>query len=486
MGAAFSSNSATVTVDEINNSINNNQSLNSNISTSGCEQTSVINFSAGVGCPAYNPPIKYELSGTVNIESDGMQVCKFNNASSNNYLSTQYNNFQNSSDVAVSQVNKILQEAGSFSLAGSTNSTQIGQNLLNQMLTNAISQNVMQCSSVANQNSATNFTLCADLTNTGIVNIKNNPTQQFMSSCISNGMYKAYGSNTASNQAIATATQYNSITQQGLWTIILALAVLFLVLIGGPTIPLLAPGVQKSGAIWVFVFIIVVIIVGICIAIGLGIYFWLYPPVENIDPINIDAKNDIICFTIGGTSYTANIPNAVYSEGNLLASAIEGAMTKAMYPTGSAISKFADNVGASIAGSASCSLAQSVQVQFEENDKTFTFFTYGAGDNSCGDNISFNTNCPNSIFPTIDPSGAIVNGTQYSSGTGTNVATTSKVKTNAPTSVWPKVRAALIGLGIFALLMIGVFLLYKWMQSRQKNGGKTQPEAIEMKEIKKK
>jgi hypothetical protein len=32
--------------------------------------------------------------------------------------------------------------------------------------------------------------------------------------------------------------------------------------------------------------------------------------------------------------------------------------------------------------------------------------------------------------------------------------------------------------------MIGVFLLYKWMQSRQKNGGKTQPEAIEMKEIK--
>jgi hypothetical protein len=475
MGAAFSQNTAEINQNAINSSITNDQALNSLIVSNRCDQFSSINLNiGGVKCfPNLNPQPTLEIAGEINITNQGSQLCNFKSGQTTQYLSNVKNSLSNSTNAATSQINKILQQAGSLSLASGTNTSQIAQNLVNQMLTNAISQNIMTCGQVAEQNSATNFTLCANLDKEARIDLANKPTQTFMATCISTGMYSAYGDNSSTNTAISQISQVVDIKQQGLWTIILAAAVLFLVLCIGPVVPLFSPSLAKSNAIWVFAGIYGIIILAFSALIGYGLYLLFAPPPNNIIPVNIDSTNDRLCFSLTSDPMYSNlniqIPNQTYANGSLLAAAIESAINGEIYSTGDLIKTFADSVATWITGdTTSCSgtsKIQTVRVVYNDSDRTFTFYTYGGNKNSCGSDIIFNS-CPNSILPTIDASKNIKLGTNYSNGSGTSIAVTSPMPQPPKSSNAGRIlKSVLIGAGIFIISALLIFFLVKVISS---------------------
>ena len=469
MGIAFSTNTLQELINETNTAINNNtQNIDYNVQQN-CFVFSSQNVS--IGCTGGQTVIS---GSTVKVVEEDQQVCTFTSSQAAKLTTQNATNFTNASNEQVSQINKLLQEAGSFSAANSTNQTNIVNNLLNNNFVNNIQNILSDCV----QNLVTvqdqDIFICNATIKDSVLLFDKSYKGNLTGQCMANNLFNSNNFSKATNNVITNITQFNDTKQKGSLGAIIAIIILIVLLfIAGPISG--TKTVQNNSTTkTVFTGIIIFLVVCLIIAIGIFLYYFFYPPQYSITPIKITPQNDTICLQFvsndtnfptnrpnpsndpnDGTFYTISIPDGTYGDGNTLAMAIENAVNAHMYSNGDKLTKFWDGVTNSTVDKTS---TQQLRVTFDDDAKTFEFTTVaGNKEPNLGFDLKF-FSCPNSILPSIDPSKTINFTTQYSN-TGTKAFTSAVPYTN-PTNLW---KIFGIGLGVIALIgiAIGIYFLIR-------------------------
>jgi heme/copper-type cytochrome/quinol oxidase subunit 2 len=497
MGAAFSRNSIQDYVNESNNAVSNNiqNTVTNNVNV--CSTDSNLNLVVGccrpTSCDAsFNnctdcPPTKITGGSSVTITNTNSLNCKFDTNTSATSVQQAADNLSNSSNIQTSQINKTMQEACNFSLSDSENSTTLIQNLINNMFVSNVSNLSASCNNALFMKDSQNIYLCLDVEEGSKFNYNNANAGDLVATCITNTILKQDSKLTSSNAVINTISQYNETKQYGLLGSIigclLCVAVIVFLVYFSQKSSSQGSNSQGSntGSIVLYVLILFFVILFI-VGIALGIYFALYPADQDISPINVDASNNRLYFSTYDDdklfkTYTAYIPKGTYNQGDLLATAIQGAMNRAMYPDSSALVSLFKTIAGKIFGADAANFV----VNFNTNDKDFNFECWAGNDPG-------NTPRPYFQFVNSNPNDGMSGNNILNSINGINLigpiykptdnATTGKVSAPTARGFWFYFWIAFgILCGLF--LFVGILLIVFRQRSNKKNGSKNND--VEMK-----
>jgi NADH:ubiquinone oxidoreductase subunit 3 (subunit A) len=490
MGAAFSTNSLNDLTNETNDSVTQNAQSIINRDVGSCSNYTITGVTIGcvdkngnlVGVTGSSGPTTF--AGKVILNNTNQQICKFDNQQTSNLTSTNVNKLSNASQKTITQLNNLMQEAGSFSFASATNQQNIADNLFNNMYINNVQDITNECVQSLVNVEKSNIVICnADFESTGEIIINNNYQGQLIGSCIAKSLFNTNNNSSAINSVIQHITQTNDITQKGILGSLIAFAILVVLLFGSGIVSA-NKNVQQSNVKYVLYAFIFIVILGIGAAVAIGLYYAFRPPDQSITPIEIDSKNNLVCLKFVSNDpafpiprpnsgddpnqptnvdyYTVAIPAGTYGDGDTLAMAIETAVNSKMYSSGASMKAFLAGLTSSTIDKTA---TQQLRANFDPEAKTISFTTTGgSGQNNpeLGFNLIF-TNCPGSIFNVVkvDPS---FFGTTF---TYTNQATTLPLPYTKPLNLWFYFAVVFGGLGII-FLIIGGILLARWLINRNK------------------
>jgi hypothetical protein len=499
MGAAFSSNIVQDTIQESNTAVTSGYQNFASQNTQICQTFNNQQVNIGTIPPCTS---QGTIAGKVDIEQTSNTVCKFDNNASANYLQSTQNNFTNASQATVTQLNNLLQEAGSFSVADSTNQTQIINQLFNNMYQDSVQNINSTCLQSLVQVNNQQLVFCDNVAPGGEYLQKQQTTQSLTGNCVAATVFNQGSKNTANNSVINTINQTNIVKQRGFLSFIAA-GILFLLILGvgfgTGTKTVQSNNTTKT----IFYIILIFLLFALGAAIALGIYYLIKPPENTIDPIVIDDSNRTICVkflnkTCGNNLncsdsrpsnkndnnfqtpddkfYSVSIPAGTYGDGSTLAAAIQNAINATMYSIGSSVENFFDGL---LGIDKDPATIQRIEVIFLPKDasgkeRVMQFKVLSGTDANATDrfNLKFQ-DCSNSIYKVINGTNLLTPPNGFAWTPSDVISTGSLPLTQKPPDLWFWFRVIFGGIGAILLLGLLIFGILSLTRGTRGTGAAT-------------